>query len=255
MGEIVKGENRANERYEEVLIRRDNLKREAEQYHHEYIRVFGDYIAESYKLKIECIKKKKMIAYCQRLENQGKKIISSELADFIEKEMREYQKQLDDIILDVNAAKNARTISPTDVRKIKEIYYGLVKLLHPDLHPELAGDEIIKDYWRKIEIAYTHNKLDDMQELDLVVRRYLKRKGLDNLDIEVEDVEIKIKKVEDEITEIITTNPYLYKLLLSDEKSVKERTMEYKDEIESYKSYSLQLDEVLGRFKIEEIYS
>ena len=255
MGEMIKGENRAYEKYEEVLIRRDNLKKEAAQYHHEFIRVFGDYITESFKLKIECIKKKKMISYCQKLENQGKKILSSSLEAFIEKEMADYQAELDAMILDVNAARSAGTISTMDLKRIKEIYYGLVKLLHPDLHPELADDEQIKEYWKKIEIAYRHNHLDDMQELDIVVRTYLKRRGFDDLDIEVEDVEAKIKRVEDEITEIITTNPYLYKILLNDERSVKEKTIEYKDEIESYKSYSERLDEILTRFNIEEIYS
>lgn len=255
MEEIIKGENRAYEKYEELLIRRDNLRKEASQYHHEFIRFFGDYITESFRLKIECIKKKKMIAYCQKLENQGKKIIASNLAAFIEKEMADYQAELDAMILDVKAAKGAKSITATDLRKIKDIYYGLVKLLHPDLHPELADDEKIKDYWKKIEIAYRHNHLDDLQELDVVVRRYLKRQGYDNLDIEVEDVEIKIKRVEDEITEIISTNPYLYKLLLYDERSVKEKTMEYKDEIESYKSYSEKLEEILARFKVEEMYS
>lgn len=255
MEQIIKGENRAYEKYEELLIRRDNLKREAAQYHHEYIRFFGDYITESFRVKIECIKKKKMIAYCQKLENQGKKIISLALAAFIEKEMANYKAELDAMILDVNAAKGARSITATDVRKIKDIYYGLVKLLHPDLHPELADDETIKDYWKKIEIAYRHNHLEDIQEVDVVVRKYLKRRGYDNLDIEVEDVEKKIKRVEDEITEIITTNPYLYKLLLSDERSVKEKVMEYSDEIESYKSYSKSLDEILARFKVEEMYS
>ena len=255
MDEIIKGENRAYEKYEEVLIRRDNLKKEAEQYHHEFIRVFGDYITESFKLKIECIKKKKMIAYCQALENQGKKILSSNLRAFIEKEMADYQAELDAMILDVNAAKKASAISPTDLKKIKDIYYGLVKLLHPDLHPELAGDEQIKEYWKKIEIAYRHNQLEDIQELDIVVRRYLARRGYNDTAIEVEDVEEKIKKVEDEITEIITTNPYLYKILLNDERSVKEKTIEYKEEIESYQSYSERLDEILSRFKIEEMYS
>lgn len=255
MEEIIKGENRAHEKYEEVLIRRDNLKKEASRYHHEFIRVFGDYITESFRLKIECIKKKKMIAYCQKLENQGKKILSSSLESFIEKEMADYQAELDAMILDVNAARSAKSITPTDLKKIKEIYYGLVKLLHPDLHPELAEDETIKDYWKKIEIAYRHNHLDDIQELDIVVRRYLARRGYDNLDIEVEDVEQKIKRVEDEITEIITTNPYLYKILLNDERSVKEKTIEYKDEIESYKTYSERLDEILARFNIEEMYS
>ena len=255
MSEIIKGENKAYAKYEEVLLRRDNLRKEATRYHHEFIRVFGDYITESFKLKIECIKKKKMIAYCQKLENQGKKIISSSLADYIEKEMFEYQAQLDQMLFDVKLAKSAKSISEMDLKKIKDIYYGLVKLLHPDLHPELADNEKVKKYWNQIEVAYRHNNLKDLEELNLVVRSYLKQKGFENLTIEVEDVEVKIASVEEEITEIITTNPYLYKVILNDEREIKDRKAEYMDEIESFKAYSQQLDEILARFKIEEMLS
>ena len=48
---------------------------------------------------------------------------------------------------------------------------------------------------------------------------------------------IKILEVEKEIEEIITTNPYLYKLILSDERSREEQRQEYLSEIEAYEKY------------------
>ena len=50
---IVKGKNRAYARYEEALLRRDGLRREADNLHLEYIRLFGDLIEQSFRLKIE----------------------------------------------------------------------------------------------------------------------------------------------------------------------------------------------------------
>ena len=62
-------------------------------------------------------------------------------------------------------------------------------------------------------------------------------------------------KVEEEIDEITSNNPYLYKLLLTSKTAVKEKRKEYQEEIESYKKYSKQLDEVLETFEIEEMLS
>ena len=61
MESVVKVKNVGYAKYEEVLLRRDNLRKDAESFHLEYIRVFGDLITESFRLKVECIRKKKMI--------------------------------------------------------------------------------------------------------------------------------------------------------------------------------------------------
>lgn len=242
-------------KYEEVLLRRDNLRKEAEQYNLDFIREFGDLITEAFSMKIECIRKKKMISYCQRIANQGKVIMADNLFEFIEREMREYQEELDAMLRDVSAVKNSSAISPMDLRKIKEIYYRLVKLIHPDIHPELAESKVISDYWQRIVIAYRYNRLKDLEELELLVKQYLETKGYDPNNMEIEDIDAKILKVQEEIEEIITTNPYLYKLLLADPAEVKEKKREYEDEISAYQKYSEELDGILATFNIEENYS
>ena len=100
MKDMIKVTDPQYENYEEVLLRRDNLRKEAELYHLQFIKIFGDLITESFRIKVECIRKKKMITYCQRLMNLGKDINSSDLTKYIEKEMAEYQKELQDMIDD-----------------------------------------------------------------------------------------------------------------------------------------------------------
>ena len=135
--------------------------------------------------------------------------------------------------------------------KIKKIYYKLVKMIHPDLYPELADDETIKDYWQRIVIAYTYNQLKDLEELELLVTAHLGETGRQVPDLQVEDLEEKIAAAEEEINRIISTNPYLYKMLLGDTVEIGRRKQEYQDEIASYEMYSAQLDEVLEGFAIE----
>ena len=249
--DIIKIKNTSYGKYEEVLLRRDNLRKEAEHFHMEYIRVFGDLITRSFEMKIGCIRKKKMIAYCQRQINMGKKIDAAHLNNYIEQEMAEYQKELADMISDVKAVRDSKKISESDYAKIKKIYYKLVRMIHPDLHPELEDDETIKEYWQRIVIAYTYNQLKELEELELLVTAHLEKNGADTAEIQVDDLDGKIKSVEEEINTIISTNPYLYKLLLNDETEKQRRKQEYLDEIASYEMYSEQLEEVLGTFNVE----
>ncbi len=253
--DIVKVKDPKIEKYEEILFRRDNLEKEAEQLQWEFIRVFGDLATESFRLKIECIKKKKMIAYCQSLVNRACPIIKGELDSYIEKEMTDYRNELRDMLIDLETAKLGRRISDGELRKIKKIYYRIVKLIHPDMHPELKGDYTIDMIWGKIVLCYRHNDLDGIREAELVLKSYLESKGLGTFDIKIDDIDSRIEKVEKRITEILSTNPYLYKFLLEDPDAVRDKTASYKNEIESFKRYSVQLDEVLGNFKIEEMLS
>lgn len=251
MADIIKVKNTAYSKYEEVLLRRDNLRKEAEHYHMEYLRVFGDLITEDFEKKIECIRKKKMIAYCQRQANAGKRIDASKLDSFIAQEMAQYQAELEAMLSDVKAVKDSKRVSAADYERIKKIYYKLVRMIHPDMHPELADDETIKDYWQRIMIAYTYNQLKDLQELEMLVSSYLEKSGRQVADLDIADLEDKIAAAEEEISNIISTNPYLYKMLLDDPLRVRNRKQEYRDEIAHYEMYSLQLDEVLGTFEME----
>ena len=236
--------------YENLLLRRDALKKEGEQYALEYIRQFGDLMVEVFKWKIECIQKKKKIAYCQRCANQGIAINEAELNAYIESVMAEYQQQLDDLISDNTAAKGSTAVSIVELKKIKDIYYYLAKKIHPDKRPDLAHDEKIRTLWRQIVIAYNHNCLDDLEELKFKVDSYLASIGDNNVTVEIPDIEEKIRKVMDEVEKIMDTLPYQYKFIVEDEDEIQQKKADLKDELESYKSYSEQLDEVLKQFKI-----
>ncbi len=250
--DIIKVKNTSYAKYEEVLLRRDNLNKEAEQIHMDYIIEFGNLITEAFEKKVECIQKKKKIAYCQKQVNQGKKIEDNKLNAFIAQEMKQYQRDLEMLINDVKEVKKGKHVSASEYEKIKKIYYKLVKMIHPDLHPELEDDETIKDYWQRIKIAYTFNRLKELEELELLVTSHLTSTGGQSPDIEIENLDEKIAAVEEEIKTIISTKPYTYKMLLKSAEEILRIKQEYQDEIASYEMYSVQLDEVLATFEIEE---
>ena len=242
-------------RYEELLLRRDNLRKQAEQYQISYFKEFGDLIVESFTIRVECIKKKKIIAYCQQQINHGKPINGAQLDHFIEREMLEYQSELEAMIRHNKAVKESGTVSEYDLYRIKKMYYGLAKLMHPDLHPEYEGDAQIMEFWNKIVLAYEHNQLEDMEELDFQVRKYLEDREGGDSEIVIPDLGRKIRRVEEEIERITNTEPYLYRLLLEDTEAVAAKKEDLRAEIESYSDYSRQLDEIIEQFRIERNYS
>ena len=61
--EIIRVKNSAYSRYEELLLRRDELRKEAFQLERQYVRTFGDLILQVFEKKIECIRKNKTIEF------------------------------------------------------------------------------------------------------------------------------------------------------------------------------------------------
>ena len=62
-----------------------------------------------------------------------------------------------------------------------------------------------------------------MEETEVAINSYLEQLDLGTMDIEIPDIEEKIEELEDEIRDIKSKNPYLYKYILTDEKSVQEK--------------------------------
>lgn len=255
MTELIKVKNASYVLYEELLMKRENLRKEGTQFYINYLQLFGELMTESFQKKIECIRKKKMIAFCQRCMNQGKDINSIELNRYIQAEMATYEEELKQMAADAKAAAQAKDISLEDVRKIKEIYYRLARMIHPDMHPELAADAKLQDYWNQIGIAYQNNQLSELEDLEVMITAYLENKDSGSGEIVIVDVENKIKRIEQEIERIINTKPYTYRFLLEDEGKRQEQKEALQNEIQEYTRYSHELDDVLKSFPIKEMFA
>lgn len=243
MADIIKKQNTSYARYEELINRRDELKKEAFQYHADYVREFGDLILELFRKKIECIQKKKTIEYCQAALNHGKSVDQAQLQAYLEKEMADFQTQLRDMVEEHEAALKSTVVTEKDLLEIKRIYHRLVKKIHPDINPAVTGSEELMDLWHRVSLSYSCNDLKALQELEILVMQALESASFDDLDIP--DIEEKIIELEREIKEIMETDPYQYKFLLADSKAVEAKKEDLRAEMKTYEDYSKQLDEVL----------
>lgn len=245
MDDIIKVKNVSYDRYKDLLLKRDELKKQAFIYEREYVRQFGDLIIKVFEKKIECVRKKKTIEFCQRAINQGMTVDQKELQEFVKREMEKLDKQLEDMIDDNKSAKKKDKISEVDLLKIKKIYHKMVKIIHPDINLKVNESEKLQELWNRVVVAYECNNLKDMLELEMLVDIAVKESGIENLEIEIPNIEDKIADVEAEIERIKSTDPYMYKYLLDDNEAIHDKNNELKDEYQEYEDYSNQLEEIL----------
>lgn len=255
MSEIVKVSEEKYERYKYLLLRKDAIKKEAFVYEQEYIRQFGDLIAECFEMKIECIKKKKIITYIQRIINNGGKPNQNDIDNYINNCMKEYDKQLKAILQSNEDAKKAEVISEYTVKQVKTIYYRIAKLIHPDMNPNIANDTQIKTLWNRVVIAYECNDLDEIEELEFLVKNYLEEINYQTSDIAIPNIDEKIVLLNQEINRILETDPYQYRYILMDIDMINTKKQELLLEIKDYQNYSKELDDVIEKYEIERVYA
>ena len=243
--EIIKVRNADYSRYEELLLMRDQLRKEAGIYHGLYVKEFGELHLALFEKQISCIKKKKMISYYQMAINRGGVIDQAEIDALLAKEMQAYQQKLQDMLDENSAAKGMKTISSVKLLQIKRIYRRIAKQLHPDINPMTEEIPELMELWNAVMTAYNCNSLEDMEEAEVLVNKALERLDMGYTEIEIPNLAEKIEAVEEEIERIRETDPYQYKYLLDDPEAVREKRRDLEEQIRNYAEYEKELDSVI----------
>ena len=245
MSEIIRIQNDDYSRYEELLLRKNDVKKECLHLEQEYTRVFGELIIAVFKKKVECARKKKTIEFCQVSLNRGELPNESELRDFIQKETAALQNHLEQMITDYDHANDFTTITEIDATRIRTIYRKIAKQLHPDINPVVQESEQLQNLWLDVQSAYNRNDLKELRELEVLVTKALSETTGEISILQIPDIKEKILALEEEIRHIMDTDPYQYKFLLIDEKEVAARKDALNEELKKYQEYSQQLDAML----------
>lgn len=231
--------------YSDLLLRRDHLYRAAGSYQVMYTAEFGELIAANFELKVACIKEKKTISYCRRRMNRGLAIDVERMQSEIEEEMTLYRNQLDEMNAEVKQAKDAKTIGQFELSRLKRIYRKLAKMLHPDVFPQVNEDEELKDLWQRIKDAYFRCDVEALEELEFAARAKIKEYGVDAWEVEADNLEERISRVEMQINDILSTEPYTYCELLHDEAKKKAHREQLQAEHDEYEEYLAELKKTL----------
>ncbi len=245
MDESVRTDNGQYEKYEELLLKRDRVVKEAESINIAYLREFGDLMIELIGLMIECIKKEKMISCCENLISLGEEIYVEDIQPMIDIFVADYDAELQDMIRDKEIADRSTTTPPDKVERAKWIYGKLAMALHPDFNNLTLENEEFHALWERIVAAYRANDDDELINLVYTVRDMLIENG-EELEVpEINDLDERIADLEAEINEVITSEPYTYlELLMSPERTAEKKHILHQL-IDEQKEYSSELTTTL----------
>jgi len=206
-------------------------------------------LEDNYLEKLECIKCKKTIAYYQRAMNRDGVVDADEMEEYLLTELAGYYAELNNLICMKNAAESANEISHYQTAQAKKIYRRLAKLLHPDMHPKTAKNAVLRELWTRIVNAYKLYDVKALRELEVQVQSALSDLGLESVPVEIPDISEKLEEVKKEIREIIETEPYILRELLENEGAAEAKERELKEELEEFRKYHAELDEVIREIR------
>ncbi len=247
MDGLIKRSGSKYEEYEEALLERDQIEKEAGQIWTAYLKTFGKLITDVYEEKLECVKCKKIISFYQSALNRGGDVDPAAMERYLKEEMADYYANLKKMLDDNKEADNAEISSPYEVQRSKVLYRRLAKLIHPDIHPETDALDQLKELWQRIVTAYHANSVKELSELEVLVRRTLKENGEEGGAVDVPDIEDKIAETRRETEEIKSNEPYSLKILLEDPEATEKKKSELTKELEEYRGYRKELNGVIVR--------
>ena len=242
------------ERYESLVLQKEQLEKEAEQTELEYLRLFGDLITGSFSLKVECIALKKEIALYVRAKNAGKPVDREEVAETLRTRMTAYRLALASMLEKKKEAEEAVFIDPAETGQIKKIYRRLARMLHPDVSTLTEKIPELNELFIRATAAYRANDLKEIRKLEVLINKVLEENGIDQLELFIPDLEKRIEELEEEIDCLVGSEPYTYREILRSDAAIRKKKKELKDEIASFQTYQKELTEKLEQLKKEVSY-
>ncbi len=226
--------------YESLLMYKAQLEKDCRFIEQEYYLKFGEPLLALLKLKLACAELKAKIAYCQKMRNQGLSPNEEEMNAYAKSNCTEAYFEY------ISAAGKKRHaeachdglfLDPESMDKLRSLFRSLVKMVHPDLHPERASDPLAYSVYDHALKAYKDNDLPRLIELFDLARLHFKEE-----EAEIEDLEEKIEAAKEQIHEIETTNPYLYHVYLDDADKGKELLIDLSKQSQEYESFKGELE-------------
>ena len=169
------------------------------------------------------------------------------MQEYLDREMAAYYANLKRMEQDNERCRDAKVSSAYEVQRAKTLYRRLAKILHPDINPETDRQEELMELWQRGLTAYAHNDVKTLSELEILARKALKELGAGEIKVDIPDIEERIEALKEEIYDITHSEPYTYGELLDDKEATDKKTAELAQELESYREYHKELEDVIAQ--------
>ena len=237
-----------------VLERDDLLFVECKNIEMAYMLSVGGLEYKAFESKCAVFRLKRKIELIQAKKNRQEKVVLSAIEEILDIEFAEYQTKLDEQIGKMNSAlerSKGKELTDSESRELKKLYIGIVKALHPDLHPDISPEKI-KLFLNAVE-AYKNGDLTGLKIItEMVVDKKISLEHTDALALlikEKERLSELIKGLKDEIIKIKSEYPYTMKSLIQDSEKISEKKKELEGIIEEWEKaldfYKSKLSETM----------
>ncbi len=219
----------------------------------QYMLKLGALEYKSYEAQCAYLRLKRKIELIQAKKNRQEKISVSAIEAKLDDEFEEYQKQLNEQIEKMNEAINrskAKVLSDEDTKELKKLYRQIVKLLHPDMNPDVSQSQL--NLFDNAVTAYKNGDLSTLKIIsEMVCDNPLPKQSQNAVTQLLEEkkrLEKLLKTINENINRIKNEYPYIMKDIIADPA----KTAQKKQELENILAYYNELIAVY-KAKIEEM--
>lgn len=242
-------------RFSELFLKRqDMLQHEKPLLTALYLNKIGYKQYENFCLSIELQKLKLRLSLLQAYINRNEAPDLTTVDEKVNTQFKEYNRQIEAEAERLAAASeflSGSFLSEEDSKKIKELYYFIVKRLHPDINNDVT--EEMKELFLQAQNAYELADLQVLQQIVLMLSHdNIETNSFTSISLEeiIRKLEENIKTLELQISKLETEFPFIYREKIhnkewveSEISAIEKEIHELKIEIEKYKEYITLLEE------------
>ena len=215
-----------------------------------YMMLVGQFEYRIYELDADIARWKRRFTLRQAALNMGEKPDYLAIERQLDEEFAEYLAKIEANVKEIKTASllyHSRKMGDSDYTDFRVLYLDAVKLLHPDLNPNLP--QAAKDLWNEITKAYEARDWAQVKYLAGLAKEVAEGErafdasadGIAALRGACERLQERSGEIQAEMEELQKHLPFTYDVLLDDEELLEKRREELKEQIrereESVRAY------------------
>ncbi len=213
-----------------LILRRDELRfHVSADLRTEYMLKVGSKELAVWRKSVEYGKEKRRLSLIRSEINRGVEPDLELVEEQLEFEFQEYQKKIEKRVEEMKELlqrMDGEVMTEEETKEFKDMYYKIVKNIHPDVNPEVT--EVETEFFHKAVDAYKRGDMDKMRAIYWNV--------IEDKDVVIpeKDLKQKIMEVKADIDRIMHEFPFDKIDFLKDKEAVRERCEELDEMMRDY---------------------